>query len=177
MMLYLAIALAISLVFFLAARWLTLGSSSNVNSLELILSGESISDRYRPMERLLRESDWEYLSKQPGFTPARIRKIQAQRRAIFRRYMESMNGDFASLCLLVRSLMVQSAVDRPDLGSALAKVRTSYFLTVFKIQFSLLAQAAGIQSLHVDISALTRALDEIGAQARSLQLSGDPSLA
>jgi hypothetical protein len=129
------------------------------------------------MERLLRESDWQYLSKQPGFTPSRIRKIQAQRRAIFRRYMESMNGDFAALCLLVRSLMVQSAVDRPDLGAALARIRTAYFLTVFRIQISLLAQAVGFQSLQIDISALTRALEELGAQARSFQISSNPSLA
>ena len=176
MIVYLAVALALSLFAFLAARWLTLGSGNNVDSLELLL-GESITDRYRPMERLLRESDWQYLSKQPGFTPSRIRKIQAQRRAIFRRYMESMNGDFGALCLLVRSLMVQSAVDRPDLGAALTRIRTTYFLTVIRIQVSLLAQAAGIQSLNMDVSGLTRALEELGAQARTLQLVADPSLA
>jgi hypothetical protein len=177
MFVYLALFLFVTVLAVLGARLLTLGSANNASSLESLLSSDSISDRYRPMERLLRESDWKYLSAQSGLTPARIRKIQAQRRAIFRKYLKSMNNDFSALSLLVRSLMVQSPVDRPDLDSALGRIRNTYYLAVLKIEVRLLAQAAGVPSMKIDISGLTRALDEIGAHARLMQVSADPALA
>ena len=154
--------------------------ASNANSgakLEQLLSGESLADRYRPMERLLRSSDWAYLSKQPGFTPAKIRKIRSQRRGIFRQYLAGMNGDFSALCLLVRALMVQSPVDRSDLASALGGIQRAYYSSVIKIQVKLVAQAIGVSSAEIDTTALTRVLERLAEEARSLSASESPVFA
>jgi hypothetical protein len=48
---------------------------------------------------------------------------------------------------------------------------------LIKIHFALSAQAAGIDSIQIDISGITRSLEEIGAQVRSLQLVADPTFA
>jgi hypothetical protein len=177
MFLFFTILIASCLLVLIAGRWLTRSSENTSFSIEALLAGDAVLDRYRPMQKLLRESDWHYLASQPGFTASRIRKFRAQRRAIFRGYLECMNGDFAGLCLLVRALMVQSAVDRPDLSSALFKIRLAYFGAVLKIQLLLMAQAAGVSSLQIDLSGVTGALEEMSACVRSMQLPAAASFA
>lgn len=175
MVLLLAILVILSLLALAVARWLTGGSDTSENRIELILSGDSFSDRYRPMERLLCESDWKFLSTQPGFTSSRIREIRAKRRNLFRRYLNCVNGDFGAMCVLVRALMVQSATDRPDLARALFRIRVSFFYTLLKIQLRLAAHAVGVPAIHIDVQALTSTLEQIGSCARSLQLAAEPS--
>jgi hypothetical protein len=137
---------------------------------DAILSDEPITSRYRPMERLLRESDWEYLAAQPGFDSARIRAVKSERRKLFRGYLRCMSADFASVCYLIRVLMVQSPVSRPDLAQALGRFRVQYAVALLKIEFRLCAHAMGISSVRIDVSSLTRSLEQLGAQVRSLQV-------
>jgi hypothetical protein len=142
------------------------------------LADEPLTARYRPMERLLRESEWDYLAAQPGFNPARIRAIKSERRKVFRGYLSCLSGDFAAVCLQIRVLMVQSPVARPDLAKALAKFRLQYAVALVKIEFRLLAHAVGIPSVRIDVSGLIRSLEQVGAQARSLTIkSAEPNFA
>jgi hypothetical protein len=131
-----------------------------------LLSDESLTTRYRPMERLLRESEWEYLQNQPGFSPARLRTVKAERRKLFRGYLRSLSSDFAVVCQLLRIVMVQSSVARPDLAVALGKFRLQYSVALIKIEFRLMAHALGISSIQIDVSNLVRSLDELGTQLR-----------
>jgi hypothetical protein len=131
-----------------------------------LLSDEPLTTRYRPMERLLRESEWEYLRQQPGFSPAILRTMKAERRKLFRGYLSSLSSDFAAVCELLRILMVQSSVARPDLAIALGKFRLQYSVALVKIEFRLMAHAIGISSIQIDVSNLIRSLDELGSQLR-----------
>jgi hypothetical protein len=173
---FLVLAAFTFLILFIG-RWLTRSSDGAANRVEQILSDESFVDRYRPMERLLRESDWQYLSTQPGFTSRRINKIRAQRRDLFRRYLDSLNGDFGAMCLLVRALMVQSDIDRPELSSALFRIRMTFFCTLLKVRLRLVAHAIGVPAIQIDATALTASLEQIGAFARGLQLTPELNLA
>jgi hypothetical protein len=131
-----------------------------------LMSDEPLTARYRPMERLLRESEWEYLQHQPGFSPARLRTVKAERRKLFRGYLGSLSNDFAVVCQLLRIVMVQSSVARPDLAIALGKFRLQYSVALVKIEFRLMAHAMGISSIQIDVSNLIRSLDELGSQLR-----------
>jgi hypothetical protein len=149
----------------------------NASRLDVILSDESLSGRYRPMARLLQERDWEYLSAQPGFPASKVRAIRAQRRGLFRQYLRCLICDFGSICLILRGLMVQSTIDRPDLAKAISRQRMAFVLAIAKIEMRLVAHAVGFSSVRIDISGLVRAMEELGAQARQLQLLPEAGLA
>ena len=149
----------------------------NSQRLEMILSDESLADRYRPMARLLREEDWTYLASQPGFSSSQIRTIRTRRRLVFRKYLSCLSGDFASICLLVRALIVQSDVSRPDLATALSRCQLAFGFALLRVEFSLLSHALGYTAVPIDVSGLLRTLDEIGTQVRGLQISADMAAA
>jgi len=177
MLLSLALVICFSLIALLAVRLLTRGSQCDVNRIELFLSGEGIADHYRPLERLLQKTDWEYLSSQPGMTSAKVRRFRAERRRIFRQYLSHLIADFGALCFLVKALMVQSAVDRSDLAVTLSRTRNAFYWAVATTHLSLMAHAVGFPTVKIEVGSLTRALESISAQARTLQLSAAPSFA
>jgi hypothetical protein len=145
--------------------------SQDSKRFEAILSDDRIAYRYRPMERLLRESEWAYLASQPGFEPSRVRAVKSERRKVFRAYLKCMSADFASVCYLIRVLMIQSPIARPDLARAIGKFRLRYALALLRIEFRLLAHAAGVTSVQIDVSGLTSSLEQLAAQVRSLQVA------
>jgi hypothetical protein len=177
MLLFFALLMSVSLIALFAGWRLTRSSHSDVHRIELFLSGEPIADHYRPLGRLLAKTDWQYLAAQPGMTQSRIRQFRAQRRKLFRQYLSGLVSDFGSLCFLVRALMVQSAVDRPDLHQSLSQIRTAFYKAVVMIHFHLLIHAAGFSNVTIEAGELTRALEALSAQARMLQLSASPSFA
>jgi hypothetical protein len=177
MLLFLALLTLVSISALVIGRRLTRGGNCDVNRIEMFLSGEPIADHYRPLERLLQKTDVEYLSSRPGMTAAKIRDFRTQRRKIFRQYLSGLVSDFGALCFLVKALMVQSAVDRPDLARSLRRAKTTFYRAVIRIQFNLLIQAVGFSEVTIEIGDLTRALEAMGAQARMLQLSSAPTFA
>jgi hypothetical protein len=177
MILFFALLLLVSVIALFIGRALTRTGQSDAHRIELFLSGEPITDQYRPLQKLLQKADWQFLSSQPGVTPATVRQFRAQRRKLFRHYLSNLVSDFGVLCFLIRSLMVQSAVDRPDLSAALRKVRTTFYSTVVRIHVHLVADAVGIPEVSIDATELVRALESLSAQARMLQLATEPSLA
>src|SRR4051794_28756912 len=81
--------------------------------------GDLSDDRYRPMLRLLEESDFRFLRAQEGFRPAMEKTLRAQRAEAFHGYLRMLECDFKRVCLALQIMMVQSESDRPDLASAL----------------------------------------------------------
>src|SRR5579863_2709422 len=55
---------------------------------------ELSADRYRPMLRLLDESDLKFLKTQPGYDSRTVARLRAQRCQIFRGYLKCLNADF-----------------------------------------------------------------------------------
>jgi hypothetical protein len=143
----------------------------NTSRMDALLFDDSLAGRYRPMARLLHEQDWEYLASQPGFPPSRIRSIRAERRGLFRQYLQCLIGDFGAICLILRGLMVQSNVARPDLAKAIFRYRVAFVLAIAKVELRLMAHAAGASSVDIDISAMVRTIEELGFQARQIQLA------
>jgi len=75
-----------------------------------------------PYSRLLDPHDFVYLQRS-GFSPARVRGLRAERRRIAQQWLHSLAADFNRIDHLMRLLLLASAVDRPDLASALARQR------------------------------------------------------
>jgi|HubBroStandDraft_2_1064218.scaffolds.fasta_scaffold255291_2 hypothetical protein len=152
--LFLILCGAILLQFILKMRSLRSAEARSASSLA--------ADRYRPMLRLLSNDD---LALAP--TDRKMRKaFRARRRELFRGYLRYLTRDYAHLLAGVRSAMVQSGADRPDLARAIAKNRVLFAIATCKIEFSLALHAAGVGK--VDISGLVEALETLRSQVSVL---------
>lgn len=113
------------------------------------------ADRYRPMLRLLSDSDLNFA----GMNSALRSRIRSQRREMFRGYLRCLAKDYGILLSGIRTIMVESNVDRPDLAKALAKNRTMFALALCRIEVNLQMHALGIG--NVDVSGLVDALSAL----------------
>ncbi len=122
--------------------------------------------KYRPMERLLREEDFQFLAAQPGYTPRLGRRFRSERRRLFRGYLRSLGKDFRQVTLACHSLLIHSADDRKDLASAILRQRLTFRLAMLGVEGRLLLHAAGVGT--VDVSGLVESLETMQEQIRSM---------
>ena len=52
---------------------------------------------YRPMQRLLSDTDLKYLASQPGITASTVKQLRRERRRIFRAYLRNLVPRFPSV--------------------------------------------------------------------------------
>jgi hypothetical protein len=138
-----------SAVSLFAARMRSLGATKE--ALRVLPDAE----RYRPMLRLLSDTDLDFVAANPTLRS----KIRSRRRDIFRGYLRCLTRDYSRLLSGVRQMMAESGVDRPDLAKALAKNRTMFALALCRIELHLQLHALGIGK--VDVSGLVGALDSL----------------
>jgi hypothetical protein len=131
--------------------------------------------KYRPMERLFVQEDYEFLSSQPGFKPEIYRRLQAERRRVFRRYLRSLSGDFDRLLGVAKTLILNSAEDRPDLAKMLMRQRLTFSYALATVHMRLALQGLGLGT--VDVRPLVGALDSLRLELRSLSLAEQASAA
>ena len=143
-----------ALAFFSRLRRLRVVAQSNTASV--------VANRYRPMVRLLAEEDTTFVAS----NKAMARKLRAERRRIFRGYLDCLTKDYARLLNGIRLAMVRSGVDRPDLAQALAKNKILFTFALCRIEFRLLLHQAGVGK--VDVSGLVEAMDALRTQVSFL---------
>jgi hypothetical protein len=128
------------------------------------MSITDIADRYRPMERLLDEDDFQVLNATGD--GKLLRRIRSQRRSIFRGYLRCLRRDHAMLCATVRSLMIDSETDQKDLATALLKIEWTFKFFLVGVNVRLACHAIGFGT--VDVSGLLGSLDEIRQHMQAL---------
>jgi hypothetical protein len=121
---------------------------------------------YRPMERLLRQEDFEFLEKQPGYTPRLGRRFRTERRKLFRGYLRNLKKDFGRVTAACHELLIHSDTDRGDLGSALMRQRLTFTFAMMAVEGRLLLHAAGVGT--VEVSGLVESLETMQEQIRFL---------
>ncbi|HYP05604.1 MAG TPA: hypothetical protein VER03_05150 [Bryobacteraceae bacterium] len=126
---------------------------------------------YRPMQRLLSDSDLKYLAAQPGITAKTVSELRRERRRIFRAYLRNLVRDFHRLHLAARMTLLYATEDRPDLAQTLMRQRAMFTWAVLTVEFRLMLHAAGLGP--VDVSDLIGALENmrinVGVMAPSAQ--------
>jgi hypothetical protein len=132
-------------------------------------------DKYRPMERLLQEEDFEFLSSQPGFSPRLGRHFRTERRRIFRGYLRNLSKDFGRVSLACQMLIVHAAEDRGDLAKSLIRQRLMFGFGMFAIEGRLLLHTVGIGT--VDVRGLVESLEMMQAQIQMLLTPPQAALA
>src|SRR5579863_6610202 len=100
--------------------------------------------RYKAMERLLEETDYQYVASKSGNSKKLEKRFRAQRVRIFRDYVNCLSQDFTHICATIKKLMVDSEVDRPDLAGLLMKQNFIFTVTVLSIEIRLMLYSAGL---------------------------------
>jgi len=130
-----------------------------------ILSQDSLVDRYRPMFRLLDESDCEIVAA--GFPrSSELRRFRGERRSLFRIYLRNLGADHARIVGAMRDLLVQSQLDRPDLAAALYRCQLMFALAMISVEFKLFLHALGIGT--VDVRSLIGAVEGLQLQLQDM---------
>ena len=120
--------------------------------------------RYRPMQRLLSEDDFEFLAAQPGYEPAIARQLRRRRRAAFRTYLRTMARDFDRLYAAAKQIALFSDHDRKDLVVLLVRQKVAFECGLAMVHARLALHAIGLAP--VDVRGLIDALDQMSQQAR-----------
>jgi len=128
------------------------------------LDGFSL-ENYAPMRRLLEQSDFEFLKKQPGFHPALAKRLHAERRRVFIDYLWLMTADFNQLLKIGRLMLVSSNVDRPEFARDLGRHRNRFYFTVCAIRCKLALAPLGFR---VEGPELLNSLGSMLQQVREL---------
>jgi hypothetical protein len=92
---------------------------------------ERSAGHYRPMFRLFDESNFEYII--PAGYPRRarlLRRFRSERRSLFWIYLCELRADHARIVTAIRSLLIESQVDRPDLAITLYRCQFTFALTI-----------------------------------------------
>lgn len=131
--------------------------------------------RYRPMERLFSEEDYQFLAAQCGYSPEMGRRLKAQRRRIFRHYLRGLSRDFSRLHTAARFMLLHAPQDRPDLAIQLFRQRLLFRYALLSVHSTLVLQTLGVGT--VDVRRLVQALESMGSQFRQLAAVPQPSVA
>ena len=129
------------------------------------LEGFSPSSYY-PMERLLSEEDFRFLSRQPGFDLSLYRKLRKDRLHIFRQYLSHLIRDFNRLHTAARLLLAQAEEDRSDVVARLIWLKVRFSWAVIRAEFSYLLCCVGFRTLAVRAAILS--LEEMSTQLGSI---------
>jgi hypothetical protein len=130
-----------------------------------LLSQDSLVERYRPMFRLLDESDCEFIAS--GFPgSSELRRFRAERRSLFRVYLRNLGSDHSRIVGAIRDLLVNSQLDRPDLAKALYRCQLMFALAMISVEFKLFLHALGIGT--VDVRSLVAAVEGLQIQLQDM---------
>ena len=157
--------LTAGLVTVLVSLFRIAGTPRNVTE-SLDALGDLSTERYRPMMRLLDGSDQAFLRSQSGYTPALAARLRKEHCQAFRGYLKCLQTDFQAVCWAIKTLMVQSQTDRPDLASLLLRSQVSFGLGVLQLRVRVTLYSAGIGT--VSVGDLLKHFDGMQLELRSL---------
>lgn len=131
---------------------------------------------YAPMERLLVDSDFEFLKTQQGYSRKIMRELRARRVRIYCAYLAMMSRDFHRLYTLLQQYVISARVEDPEISATLVKQRWLFTRELLVAHMRLRLYAVGIGS--VSCGNLLEAMHMMGALAGDLPALMDaPGLA
>jgi hypothetical protein len=121
---------------------------------------------YYPMEGLLSNEDFAFLSRQPGFDISLYRKLRRDRLRIFRQYFLRLIRDFNRLHSVARALVAQTSEDHSDLMLKMITLKLRFSLTVLAVELNYWRCFVRFRPLVV--RSLIAGLEEMSQELQSL---------
>ena len=123
-------------------------------------------DSFAPMERLLDQSDFEFLSQQAGYRPEIGARLLKERKKLFLGYLRLLIGDFNQLLRIARLMIVHSTEDRAEFAQVLWRQQVTFYFAVCAVRLRVALYPVGWTSLNV--SRLVQALENMRTQVMQL---------
>jgi hypothetical protein len=123
-------------------------------------------DSFAPMERLLDQSDFTFLSEQAGYRPEIGARLLKERKKLFLGYLRLLIGDFNQLLRIARLMIVQSTEDRAEFAKVLWRQQVTFYFAVCAVRLRVALYPLGWTSL--DVSRLVQALENMRTQVMQL---------
>lgn len=112
-------------------------------------SGAFSIHRYQPMEHLLSEYDFAFLSSQPGYTPEIGARWKRERRHIFRLYLKDLKRDFLRLHAQARVIAAGADAESAELVGTLMRQQITFWRAMAGLELRLALRGAGIGKIDV----------------------------
>lgn len=106
-------------------------------------------ERYRPMLRLLDDTDLRFLCSHSSVTPTLVGHFRRERCRILRGYLHSLATDFTRVVAALKLVMRQASSDRPDLAALLIRSQATFAACMVLAHVQLLLYAFGIGTVSV----------------------------
>ena len=129
-------------------------------------------ESYAPMERLLDQSDFEFLASQPGYKPEIAKRLLAERREAFTGYLQLLTQDFNQLLAIAKLMLVYSDRDQPGFAQALWRQQVTFYYGVCVLRCRVALYPLGWTG--VDIGKLVRPLESMHLQLQQLAQIAEP---
>jgi hypothetical protein len=117
---------------------------------------------YHPMESLLSDEDFLFLSRQPGFDLSLYKKLRRDRLNIFRQYLNRLISDFNRLHRIARVLLAHSPQDQSEAVARLIRLKLRFSILVFEVEARYILCLIGLRCMAVQ--SLVAKLDEMSTQ-------------
>lgn len=134
-----------------AFLWLLRGvSRPRGSSPTALTAGQFSTERYAPLASLLSNDEYQFLRRQPGFTPAVGRRFRAERRAICRQYLMLLRDDFSAIYTELSKILLYSKQDRPELARVLFEQRIRFAGGLIAAEIGLRLDVVRVDDLRFD---------------------------
>jgi len=120
---------------------------------------------YRPLQRLLDPSDFEFLRRR-GVAESKIRRLRRERRTLYRMCLRSLAADFNKIQQTLNLRLIQSEDDRPDLAAELARQKIRFYRNLLMAEACLAVHACGVD--HIPAVDLLRPFTALQQQLQQL---------
>jgi len=131
---------------------------------------EFSSFRYLPMRRLLAAEEEEFWMQSTDGAPSRRAEFRAERRRLFREYLQLISADFSRLSQGVRLSIVHASEDRSAEIAHLLGLEWSLRKLLWQAELNLMFHWLGVKP--VDATHLINALQGFEFSLREVRLSG-----
>src|SRR4029077_9492151 len=107
------------------------------------------TERHRPVMRLETGSDLSFLGSLPGVTRKTATRLRKEHCRVFRAYLRCLQTDFQTVRCAIKTLMLQSQTDRPDLAALLLRSEFAFACGLLKVQLRVTLYSHGIGTVSV----------------------------
>lgn len=122
-------------------------------------------ERYRPMSRLFSRDDFEFLARQPGHTRSISRRLHAERRQIFVRYLNTICLDFERLQFAAKLLVLRQGNAQESMARRVFQAKVEFTKALWTVRARLFLHDLGLAD--VDVSGLIDVMDNLGGGIRA----------
>jgi hypothetical protein len=134
---------------------------------DLIWASEFDGQRYRVLERLANDSDFQWLRRQKGYRPVTASALRQRRVRTLRKFLREIEQDYARIHRVAQYLIAVSPEDRSEQALLLWQQHTKFVAGVQWIRGRLLLSEMGMGL--VDLRSVMECLHTVASATRSLQ--------